>query len=406
MKNKFYTILGLFFLVFFFAPASVHAAGINTVGFESGDSLEADTTSGTFSVQTTTKRTGSYALQTNPTTTAIGYYDIRCYIATGAGSNCSEASIFPGFQFQYATLPASGDEDIADTIDTSNAKKMTVRINSDANLSVYNAAGTLLDTGATVLSASTWYLIEIKSTTGATSDYELKINGVSELSGTDSFGTGNNRGLRLGKIMNTGGNTVNYYYDDVIIDNAAYVGAGQVTVMYPNANGNYQTWSVGAGAGDHYTIVDEIPHDTDTTYLLSSGADEEAETEALIDSGTAGISGTVNMVRGFVVTKRAAGSNGSIKVRLRSGSTDSDSTGVATSSAYLMRGKAFATDPATSAAWLVAALDSVEMGAVENQTGTALSRMTLTAIMVHYAPAAAAAAAGANVDNFILIFGE
>jgi hypothetical protein len=334
-------------------------------------------------VQNTVARNGGYALRVNPTVTGTGYAVVRTHTAAGGHTDASVATSFFRFYFRYATKPASGNEPIALLLDTGAAAKAALHINANGTLAHYNAATVLVATGATVLAADTWYLVEWKVGTGAVSDYELKIDGTSEISGTSTHGISNAGAWRLGKTSNVGGNTVDFFYDDVLWSDSAYPGAGRNVLLLPVANGTYQTWSIGAGAGSHFENVDDVPNDANTTYLLSTLVAGDAETEDVQTRAQAGISvGIINCVKPIVIT-RSIGGTGTIQLRLRSGSTDTDSTDASPVATYGSRCLLRDTDPATSAAWAAAALDALEVGCENRDTDTA-TRLTFCGITVDF----------------------
>lgn len=365
-------------------------ATINFTGFETGDSIETSATSGTFSIQNSVVRTGTYALRVNPTTSGTGFIRMNKIIADGTNSDTTVTTFYARFYFRYAVKPASNFELLA-VIGSASTVKMRIALNSGGNIALYTGGGTatLVATGSTVLAQDTWYRLETYAINSSSGAYEFRIDGNVELSGASGFDYGVNDPARiiLGKQANFNNNTVDFFYDDFMSSDSGFPGAGQAKVMLPNANGNYQTWTVGAGSGSHYLIVNEVPPDGDTSYLLSTGVLTNAETEALQDSGTVGITGTVNSVKAITVNKQNS-SAGNLIVRLRSSSTDSNTTGAATGATYAVLSKLSDTDPATSGAWGVSALDSIESGAVENALVNT-SRMTFTAAMVDYTPSTA-----------------
>lgn len=371
-------------LIFFYI-LSARAATVNLFGFEMGTTIEGSATSGTFSVQNSVVRTGTYAFRSNPTTTATGF--IRIVAVSADGNSVTDLGVptaYIRFYFRYATKPASNYESIAQA-NATGTMKTRVLLNSTGTLSLMDTAASVVATGSTVLAQDTWYRIEFIVRNSSSGSYELRVDGSTELSGTGfNFGASDANRFLFGKSVNLNGNTVDFFYDDVMISDSAFPGAGQISVMLPNANGNYQTWSIGAGSGSHYQIVNEVPPDGNTSYLLSTGVLTNAETEALQDTGTVGISGTINSVKAVAVASQDS-TTGNIKARLRSATTDSDATGFPTSTSYILYSKIGDVDPATGSAWVVSALDSIETGAVENALVNT-SRMTFTAAMVDYQP--------------------
>lgn len=356
----------------------------NFCGFELGDNVEASTVLGG-AYSTTTKRTGTYAWRCNTTTTGFASFQIGSMsAATGSDVNLSVADVWIRVYFRYADKPDANDEPILAFFNTSSAVKMEVRLGSDDKLAAYDSTPTVMATGATVLSADTWYLIEVRCGTGAAANWEVKINGVSEISGTGNLTTTNHGRVYLGKHANRNSQVVDFFYDDYAVSDSAYLGAGQCEVMVPNADGSTMLWT-----GGDFSNVDEIPADGDTTHLLSTLVIDEAALFGLESAASAGISGTINAVKSLCIIKRdnAEAANGTVSVRLRSGGTNANTSDIGVGSAYIDAGRVYETDPADAGAWTTADLDALEVGVVERET-TNKTRVTLACVMVDFVPAA------------------
>lgn len=370
---------------------------LTNTGFESGVEIELFDAQGTRSIQTTIKRTGAYAARTNPTTTATGFYGIR----HGEGIvsvSLNAATLYSRIYCYIATLPAANSEELI-SIHTGTGYKFIVRVTSGGLLQAYAADGTtqLGSNGTTALSINTWYRIDVKVGTGASAAWEIRIGGLSELSGTANLGGTNAASLYVGKVTNRNGNSVDYYWDDVAIRDDDYPSDGAVKIMKPSADGNYTTWTIGAGAGDKWQQIDEVTHDSNTTYLLSTGTIGQAYTAALESTTTAGIAGPINGSRMMlIVARNSAGA--AILTRIRSSSTDSDGISNTLGAAYAVISRLAATDPATGVAWTAGGLDGAEVGAVENAT-TTQSRLTAAYMMVDEGVPLAANAMGAVVRS-------
>jgi hypothetical protein len=373
---------------------------LNICGFETGDAAEG-VLSGTSSIQGAVKRSGSYALQCDPATTATGDYQLGSPSTTSGNTSVfSAATAFYRFYFRYGTKPGSNDEPIFQARRTSSTVKLELRINSAGNLAAYDTTPTLLATGATVLAQDTWYRIEVQVGTGTGGSYAVRIDGALEMSGTGNLTTVANVEARFGKSTNRNGQTVNFYYDDIRITDDGFPGAGAVLAMVPTADGAYTTWTIGAGAGSKYEQVDDVPHDSSTTYLLSTLVSGEAYTAAYGTASSYGISGRVSSVKSWVVITRNGASNGGIIIRLRSGTTDEDLSNQASStSAFTAVARLFDADPATNAPWEASALDSLESGLIEN-SATNSTRVTQILVMVDFDSARAVAAEYVNLCGF------
>jgi len=368
---------------------------LNICGFEPGDTSETAGLNGTGSVQGSTVRSGGFAFRANPATTGTGNILLSTYDATGDNANLTaNTDRYVRFYFRYATKPSSNDEPIYRVLSgvAEGQAQFDVALNSAGKLAIYLATAsgssrTLQATGTTVLNANTWYRIEVKRPLGTTSlACEVKLNGVSEVTATCSPGTTTGPNVQFGKMVNYNGNTVDFFYDDIVLSDSGYPGDGAGLVLLPNANGNDQTWTIGAGSGSHFQVVDETGHNSDTDYLLSTLVSGNAEIEALTDSGTAGISGTINCAKSMVVARQDGASAGSLKLRLRSGSTNSDTASAITGGTigtYKSFCRLYATDPATSAAWTTSGLDGAQVGAIEF-SGANKSRMTWCGLYVDF----------------------
>lgn len=359
------------------------------VSWDTGDTSEAVATSGTVSVQTTYARNSGGALRANPTTTAVGYHEIRGHDANnGSPADLNIAdTIYVRFWLYVRTAPSTGREPFFESWTSSAGDKFSVCLDSNRNL-VAQAGGSVLlgGTGATVLSLDTWYCIELSHGSGLAGAWEVKINGTSEISGISFLDSNATQRVRVGKPFDITGETVDFVIDDLGIRDDAYLGQYSVFLMLPTGNGSAQTWTIGAGTGSHWQNVDELPHDSATTYLQSTLTAGNAETQGLETAASAGIGTTINCVQTSVVIASAS-STTTVRFRTHSGGTNSDTATNATLSVdYLLYAKFNDTDPDTSAAWTQSGLDGLEVGAVQQGT-VRRSRMTLCYATVEADPA-------------------
>jgi hypothetical protein len=364
-------------------------------GFEAGDSLEVRSLNGTGSIQTSIVRTGTYAGRTNPTTTATGNFRIgQTGLSTGDGRTINELGGSNEYIRVYgyiATAPGSGDEEFFTLWDNAAtaAMKIAVRLNSSRQLVIYDSANALQATGATALSLTTWYRFELRASTGAGSTaYELKIDGNVELSGSCAQLTTAPGSVRLGKNTDRSGQSVDYYWDDFIVDDTAYPGAGQIKVLLPTANGVTAQWTSGTGASD-YTQVNVIPDNTGT-YLQKSAAASQTHYCTMATCASASISGTINAVRIYTTQMESGSVTSSLRAICR-GSTGSTvlTTGFNGSTTITGINLLRNVEPGTSAALTTSVVDGMQYGVNDSGTATAV-RATAIYLMVDYTPAAAA----------------
>jgi hypothetical protein len=304
----------------------------------------------------------------------------------GAGFAYFDAStVYYAFDFRVELLPGSGSEEIFRAEDSVEDRKMTVRINSDGTLSAYAADGTtLLATGTTGLSLSTVYRIGVKvgrEILGNPAPWEIKINDVSEISGTGTLGAFNGA-FRLGKTTNRSSQTIDVYYRNIRVDDADYPVAATVGAMIVTGKGAYNQWQ--ASIGNPWECVDENPHNSDDDYITTSTSGA-ASTFELKNPARAGITGTILSVSSYAVAREVGtGNNGAFQLRLRSGNTDDDTTSGGMLNTYQSRTKTYETNPATGLAWVKRDLKTVEVGVETNNTQE--TRCTAICAIVEYIP--------------------
>lgn len=380
-------------LALFLLTANVaFAAPVNFGGFETGDSGEARSVSGTSpTYSTTSKRTGTYGMRVNPTTTATSWYRMSGIGATG--SQTTSFSVATGYFRTYiciAALPSADSEEVLAILQSDGAtRKLAVRINSTGTLAVYDKDNALAGTGSLTTftnvdctNAANWKRLEVKFGTSAVAvAYEVKIDGTVEtgLSGT-ALQTNSNAGdIAIGKFSNSNGRGYDIIYDDYRLDDTAYPGAGKVKRMLVNADGSSQTWVTGTGAT--FAEVDEVVTDADTTYVASTTSG--AALFGFESAASASISGTISSVKAWVRFREGTDGSATTVVRIRSGSTNSDTTSNNGGTSYFNRVQLLNVDPADSAAWTTADLDAIEAGMNEG-TALQINRLTTVALMVEF----------------------
>ena len=358
---------------------------------------------GTVAASTATVRTGVYSARIVPTGTNTGAWRMNGLTTTGDLVNIDKATTYDTFYFRYATKPASDEEEMwsANFSATVTDHKYSLRLDSDGNVNGYNADGTLTDSGTTVLSANTWYKIQISVGTSATvGAYELKINDVTEFSGTTNTSATNHFGHYFGKIVNQNGQSVEFFYDDIHIDDSVFLAGDKIIRINPVANGSTMQWTGGTNGSD-YQEVDETLLDSDTTYVQSVN-DGDVALFDLTDTATAGISGNVYAVFGAMYIKET-GVDSQATIRFRSGSTNSNSTTFNQNTNYTAKMKILDEDPDTTSEWTISAIDALEFGAVQTDvSGGTESRLTQAAVEVLWAEAGGGEPAAG--EEYIIIF--
>ena len=372
-------------------PQIVLAAPVNFVGFETGDSGETRSTNGTFSIQSTIKRTGTYSLRINPTTTNVGSVRIDGISSAGAQTTSySLATSYHRFYLCAVTFPAANNEEIF-VVQTSDGttQKIALRISSAGKILVYDSANSLAATSTATLSTqdcadqSDWTLVELKSTTSATaSSFTLKIDGATDTDSTCTQTNSNAGGTRIGKNTDRNNQTVDYYIDDYQVNDAAFPGAGAIKRMIVDSDGSSQTWTGGTNASN-YLEVDETVTDGDTTYVASSTSG--AALFGFESSSSAGIGTTINSVKAWTRFREGVDGTAATKVRIRANGTNTDSGTNNGGTSYFNRVWLSNTDPSDAGAWTTTDLNGIEAG-LQEDTASQVNRLTTVMMMVDYVP--------------------
>lgn len=347
---------------------------VNICGFETGDFIECNSSGGTCSINSGTTRTGTYSLRVNPTTSDIGYVEIMPLSSNGNNDSSGDTTIttpvYARFYFRIATLPASNEEFLS-LYGNSGVMKMTLRVNSTGNIIAYNNSGTsVLGTGSTALSTNTWYRIEVQCGSGGSAPWEVKIDGVTEISGTSNNLSANFRSWCLGKRNNRNNGSVDFYYDDASFSDSGYPGRGGVKLMIPDSDGTTTNWT--PSVGNRWACVNEIPHNGDTDYISHNSGSTNHNDVGLESTATSGISGSINAIKCVTVGRRASGgavsSTSTYIPKIVSNGIEVSPADVAglNVTTYNLFGVLSETDPDTSAAWTTTGLNAVQLRVTSN----------------------------------------
>lgn len=227
-------------------------------------------------------------------------------------------------------------------------------------ISIYRSTDTLLDTGSKVLAANTSYLFEVHiSIADSGGRFEVKIDGIQDINFTgDTKPDANTQfdKVRLGYAA-IGIYSSRAYFDNFIMDDAAWIGDTNIQAVVPTAGGNSTNWSPSVGA--NYACVDEKPPN-DADYVSINAND-------VVDTYVAGdLSGNINNIKCVQVQSRTR-TEGSptptnLKLVIRRSSTDYLSGNKSVPATEKGLYNLWVTDPSTSVAWLEAGVNAMEIG--------------------------------------------
>lgn len=311
---------------------------------------------GSNAVITTSGRNSTVGRMANSGNNTGSYLDLPSTYTTlvvGAAFNIDENTV----QRDFLGLADSG------TI------QLGLRLDGSGRIEVRRNA-TLIQTGTTILALDTWYYIEFKATIDNSSgSYEVRINGVSELSNIaqDTQATGNayiNRVYFQSTAAGGGATTGRVYADDVyILDTTGspndFLGDVRVQTILPSGNGNSsQLVGSDGNSTDNYLLVDEAAPDGDTTSVqsLTSGHKDTYAYGNLTPT-----TGTVYAVQLLPYAKKTDAGLRQIKSVARVATDEADGATETLTTDYLYYPEIMATQP-NGGAWTITDVNSAEFG--------------------------------------------
>ncbi|MEM3713464.1 MAG: hypothetical protein QXF82_00790 [Nitrososphaeria archaeon] len=151
---------------------------------------------------------------------------------------------------------------------------------------------------------------------------------------------------------------ITWYCDDLLIDDANFHGDIRIETVLPNAAGNYAQWTP-VGATANYACVNETPPNGDTTYISSS-------TVGAIDSfQKPAIPTNAGSIMGVIVNMCARKDDANIRqiaALTRQNLTDYVGNTITIGDSYIYYQQIWETNPATTTAWTISAVNGAEMG--------------------------------------------
>lgn len=366
--------------------------------------IEWDTSTGTMSISTSTKRSGAAALRCNPSA------------ATGFLTHAFQADTvnrtLHRFYLNIATLP-SADTVIYAYGDSGNTYPVLLRLKTTGVLQFHDSAN-YIGNASSALSTGTWYRIEVDYTDNATLASTALVGYVngSNFSGaalTSQQVDGGGR-VRLG-VQTTC--TADLYFDDVAINNSSgsvqngLPGAGSIVHLRPDSAGDNAGFATTVGGTSNWGRVSETTPDDATTYnaTTATGTTTIDDFNCGSSSGAGiGASDSITLVQVGARVGSSATTTASIVTRvksqasgtvLESGSTSVALNGWSTHAAATpkVHGLTSYTDPQAGGAWTAALLDAIQIGYRSNVSQSSTRRVSTLWALVEYIPSVAGAAA-------------
>lgn len=191
------------------------------------------------------------------------------------------------------------------------------------------------------------------------------------------------------------GSTLNAVFDDCVLDRSGeYLGTGEVETLMPNGAGDVTELTPSNILVANYTLVDETPEDSDTTYVESSG--DQIDTYEFADLS---VSGTPLAAMLAVKARHTTGSP-SLKLicRIDGDNYESDDS-FPTSSTYNSdyHANCWSVNPATNQPWTVETFNAAQWGVRCLAAGIRVSQVGLM-VYVKAAESDQCLASGASRD--------
>lgn len=263
------------------------------------------------------------------------------------------------------SLPPDTERRLAPIVwrDVSNNSLFSIRVDTTGRLELLSGAfdGTILfTTPAPVITANAWFHIEAKLTiAGASGNVEVRVEGLPVINFTTNTGA-----INIAQIAAVNDPTfisavTPYYLKDYVIwdgsgsRNNNFFGSVQVRSLVPDSDVALNWTPTGAANG--FSILDNIPP-SDAAYISASTPPPAAYEGTLTN-----LPPNVTSVRGIMTYVRAAktdGGDGSLQVSMLSSSSTAAGVDRPITVAQTYWRDIFEVDPATSNAWLPAAVDA------------------------------------------------
>ena len=225
------------------------------------------------------------------------------------------------------------------------------------NFQAKRGDGTILATGTTTIDSQVWILVEVRYKPADSGGvFQVKVNGILDIDYTGNTTSG---GSSVNKIA-LGTNNFNYgigYYDNIIVDDASWIGDTKIQAIKPTAAGNSTQWD--PSSGSNWDCVDERPP-SDTDYNYTNAADE-------LDLFTfSDLSGSIEEIKCVQVQARAKyeGAPAATKLQLgvRLSSTNYFSASKDLTTAFKQHYHLWEQDPSTSSAWTASGVNAAGFG--------------------------------------------
>ena len=243
---------------------------------------------------------------------------------------------------------------------------MGIAYNSAGAIDLHTNAGTSLQKVASsasgVIATGKWHHIEVQTFNDSSGSVKVFVDSAEIITYT---GDTNPYDVNNLSVMTFMGTANGHRFDDIVIqrDTVAIpplIGFHQIHTLRPNADTAQADFVPLSGAG--FENIDDplSAHDSDTTYIQSTAAGNKSLFE--IEDLPAPVA-TVHAVQTTTdIRKEGAEGSSTVSINILSGASEEASGIISLNDAYAPKYTLHLLDPATSAAWGVAAVNSLQVG--------------------------------------------
>ena len=218
--------------------------------------------------------------------------------------------------------------------------------------------GTVLATGAIAVNVGTPFLIEVHykphNTEGV---FQVKVGGILDIdfAGDTTDGATAIDAIRLG---GDGGYYASCWFDNVVVDDAAWPGNTKIQAIKPTGAGNSTQWTPSAGA--NYACVDEVPP-SESDFITTNTI---GHLDLYAAGDLAGAIGSVKCIQVQALAKaEGSPSPHNLQLAVRTNGADYFSGDKAVPSSSTPLSNLWEANPDTEAPWQEAEVNAMEIGA-------------------------------------------
>lgn len=285
----------------------------------------------------------------------------------------AQTTLTMGFAFSIAQASYSNDGvpwiplcQLADTA-AANAVQVSVWLSPSCQLRVCRGNSSTANVLATseigVFNPGAYHYLEFKATINpATGAFECRVDGVNivSASGVNTQASVNSNADLAWFVRDALGSNLPdpLFYGDMYVA-SDFLNDIQIESLLPDAAGDATDWDP-VGSASNYQCVDEGPPNEDTD-LVSTGVIGEKD---LYNFGTlTTAAGTVKAVQVGLFARKCDASVRQLRALVKSAATEAQGADRALSLTYGYLLSIWENDPATAAAWLIAAVNALQAGA-------------------------------------------